>query len=425
VKSRPSSPEAPRPKPQRRSLSHVGGEVETGGNKTEARALASALHVAPASPPDAPEQRGEGEDRAHVHGFHTYPARMHPVTAARLIDAFSPKRGVVLDPFCGSGTVAVETMIAGRSAIGSDLNPVAVRLTTTKTRARAKGELEALVDAARSAAQHATERRVSRAGATRKYPPEDVAMFEPHVLLELDGLRAGIHEKARDPLRSDLLVVLSALLVKLSRRRGDTSEDASARRIAAGYPSKLFVRKTQELATRLAALEALLPSPRPSVRIAQDDATRLATMPDASVDLIVTSPPYAGTYDYYAHHAPRFRWLSLDARDLEGGELGARRHYTGLAAKDAYNAWGRELESVLRAAERVLKRGGSLVLLLGDSAVSDEALRADTMVATASQGSRLECVARASQARPHFHGPTVKAFRDIPRSEHALLLRRR
>ena len=31
--------------------------------------------------------------RAHVHGFHTYPARMHPVTAARLVAAVAGEAG--------------------------------------------------------------------------------------------------------------------------------------------------------------------------------------------------------------------------------------------------------------------------------------------------------------------------------------------
>jgi hypothetical protein len=52
-------------------------------------------------------------------------------------------------------------------------------------------------------------------------------------------------------------------------------------------------------------------------------------------------------------------------------------------------------------------------------------LRADEIVAdTAIHLKTFEPVARASQARPHFHGPTVAAFVDKPRAEHALLLRR-
>jgi DNA methylase len=239
----------------------VGGATDIGGSRAEGLALAAALEVQPAQAPGS--EPAEGEDRAHVHGFHTYPARMHPLTASRLVEAFSPARATLLDPFCGSGTVLVEAMIAGRSAIGTDLNPIAVRLAATKTRARAPGELEALVAAARMVSDYAKDRRLARAGATRRLPREDVVAFDPHVLLELDGLRAGIEEKAPGLLRADLFIVLSAILVKLSRKRGDTSEALGARRIAAGYPSKLFVRKAEELARRLAELEALLPKPRP------------------------------------------------------------------------------------------------------------------------------------------------------------------
>jgi hypothetical protein len=385
----------------------------------EALALAGALNVAPATPTGP-----EGEDRAHVHGFHTYPARMHPATAARLIEAFSPMGSRVHDPFCGSGTVLVEAMLLGRAALGTDLNPVAVRLATTKTKPHSPDDLRELVMAARQVAAFADARRRARAGATRRYPQEDVAMFDPHVLLELDSLRTGIGETAQS-LAADLSMVLSSILVKLSRKRGDTSEETDTRRLAGGYPSSLFVRKTEELAARLAELEALLPSPRPRARVALDDAARLASVRDASVDLILTSPPYAGTYDYLAHHALRARWLGLDTRGLERDEVGARRRYANLRGAEGRTAWAGELGRVLASAGRVLRRGSLLVLLLGDSAVAGVPLRAADMVAAAAEGTRMDCVARASQTRPHFHGPSAEAFRGRPRAEHALLLRRR
>jgi SAM-dependent methyltransferase len=404
----------------RRSLSHVGGAPDFGGDRAFALLLAHALDVAPAL-----AQRGtDGEDRAHVHGFHTYPARMHPVTAARLIEVFAPPGSVVLDPFCGSGTVLVEAMGLGRAARGTDLNPLAVKLAATKTRARSPRELDELVAAARRAAAFAEARRKARAGATRRYPKEDVATFDPHVLLELDGIRAGVCEES-EPIRGDLLVVLSSILVKLSRQRADTSEQKGPRRLAAGYPSTLFVKKTTELAGRLRRFEELLSSPRPPVRVAVDDALHLPSVPDQCIDLVLTSPPYAGTYDYLAHHGLRMRWLGLDARGLERGEMGARRRYAELDGKAAEEAWRRELEGLLASLQRVLRRGAFLVLLIGDSAVGNLALRADDLVADAAEVTRLERVARSSQARPHFHGPSAAAFRDAPRREHALLLRRR
>lgn len=425
---------------QRRSLAHVGGAIDTAGDPRAAELLAHALDVSPAKggeaapsadvPAGRPRPTGpedDGPDRVHVHGFHAYPARMHPETAARLIRAFSPERATVLDPFCGSGTVLVEAMLAGRRAIGTDLNPLAIKLATLKTQVHDAARTERLVALAREAAAFADARRLARAGATRRYPPEDVALFDPHVLLELDGLRAGIThatEEAGKGFREELQLVLSAILVKVSRKQGDTSERVGPRRLAAGYPSRLFVRKAEELAARLTAFARALPVPFPEARVSLDDATRLTTVRDATIDAIVTSPPYVATYDYLAHHAARLRWLDLDARGFERGELGARRRYAVLGPREAMDAWSRELGGLLRALARVLRPGAPLVLLMADSAVGRDALRADDIVASVAPGARFHPVARASQHRPHFHGPTAAAFSRSPRAEHALLLER-
>ncbi len=408
----------------RRSLSHIGGKVDVGGDRALGLLLAHALDVPPSPEPSATGAPREGEDRAHMHGFHAYPARMHPVTARRLTESFSVPSATILDPFCGSGTVLLEAMENGRSAVGADLSPLAVLIATAKTRPRAPHELEALVPAARDVAALADTRRKARAGATRRWSQEDVALFEPHVLLELDSLRSGVMAAAGPSPRDDLALVLSAILVKLSRQRGDTSARTETRRLGAGYPAKLFVRKTEELVTRIHALEALLPSPRPGARVALDDATRLSSVPARSIDLAVTSPPYAGTYDYLTHQSLRMRWLNLDPGPLERGEMGARRRYRGLDADAARGLWVGELRKMLVAMERVLRRGASLVLLIADSAVGGQPFRADEMVAEASRGTALECAARASQSRPHFHMPSANVFRDEPRAEHALLLRR-
>jgi DNA modification methylase len=409
-------------RPERRSLTHVGGDVDLGGDPEAAALLASALTVPP--PPLASDQGTEGVDRAHVHGFHAYPARMHPVTASRLVASFIPRGGTVLDPFCGSGTVLVEAVLLGRDAIGTDLNPLAVALAHAKTRLRDDGELDALLSAARTVAAFAEERRRARAGATRRYPKEDTNAFDPHVLLEIDSLRHGIRTLVGEALQADLMLVLSSILVKVSRKESDTSTREAPKRIAAGYPTRLLVKKTEELCVRLRELEAQLPSPRPRATCALDDATRLEDRGDASVDGVVTSPPYVATYDYLEHHALRLRWLGLDTKAFEANELGARRAYTDLPPHVARDLWASELRALLVALARVTRSGGAVVLLMADSAVGNEPLPADEIVADVALGTALVCVARASQLREHFHQNTREAFRLRSRAEHALLLRR-
>ncbi|MDP9002513.1 MAG: site-specific DNA-methyltransferase [Myxococcota bacterium] len=415
---------------RRRSLSHVGGAVETEGSREVAMTLAEALDVAPAAEPTGQagsDPAADDPDRAHIHGFHTYPARMHPTTAARLVRSFAQPGATLLDPFCGSGTVLVETLVAGRRAIGIDLHPLAVRLSRVKTNPRDARSRDAIVATARAVSAIADERRKRRAGATHRYPAEDVTSFEPHVLLELDSLRAGIAERGKDDVyvREALELVLSAIFVKVSRRTSDTSTAAMPRRIAAGYAARLFGRKAADLSRRLGELAELVPSDAKPVQVFLDDAARLQEVLPSTVDAIVTSPPYVATYDYVTHHALRLRWLGLDARGLDVGEMGARRRYAALEPRAAREAWTRELAEVLRALSRACRKGARVAIVLGDSAIGGEALRADSMISTVAPGAGFALVARASQRRPHFHGPTVRAFREIPRAEHAIALEKR
>jgi DNA modification methylase len=417
-----------KPDKQRRSLTHVGGAVATAGDPAIAAALAEALDVPIPAPARAPSpDDADGPERSHVHGFHTYPARMHPLTAARLVRAMSPEQGTVLDPFCGSGTVLVEAMIAGRRAVGTDLNPLAVRLARLKTTRFDDGTLEALVAEARHVARAADARRLQRAGATRRYGQDDVEAFEPHVLLELDSIRAAIPSGSAGPtIRDALEIVLSSILVKLSRRTSDTSGAPTPRRIAAGFPAKLFVRKTTELAARLRELRRRLDASggNARARVELDDATRLRTLAASTVDAVISSPPYVATYDYLAHHALRLRWLDLDARAFQSGEIGARRRYSNLDPAAARQAWSRELIGVLGALARVCRTGATVTFLLADSAVGREALRADALLASAARETGFSVLARASQDRPNFHGPSAAAFRRTPRAEHAMALKK-
>ncbi len=404
----------------RRSLTNVGGEVTTAGDREAAEILAHAIDVAPSSEEDA-------EDRNHVHGFHAYPARAHPITVRRLVENFVAEDGTVLDPFCGSGTVLVESMLAGRATIGTDLNPIAVMLARAKSFPRSPERTATLVAAAEKVAELADARRIAKAGAPHKLPAEDVAAFAPHVLLELASLRMGI-AKAPNAIRPDLLLVFSAILVKLSSRRGDTSEAPTEKRIAAGFATRIFLQKAQELARRFDDFFAALPSPPPRARVFEDDATVLRNIEDASVDAVITSPPYVATYDYIAHHELRMRWLGLDSGKFAAGELGARRNYMRKTPEAAKRSWEAELKSLLRALARVMRPESPLVLLIADSAVqapdgSAMPLYADDIVLeVAERGRHFRPYARASQERQHFHTRTNMAFTERPRKEHALLL---
>jgi DNA modification methylase len=401
----------------RRALSHVGGPARLSGDRAAAMRLAAALDV----PTSIGSDEAEALARAHVHGFHSYPAKMHPLVARRLIEAFSAPGERVLDPFCGSGTVLVEARLAGRAAVGVDANPLAVRLARLKVRGSSSDERARLIEAAERVAASADARRKARSGATHRYGPADMALFQPHVLLELDGLRAGIDALPDANARGDLELVLSSILVKLSRKSGDTSEQGIEKRFAAGYPARLFVRKTEELCKNLEAIAAEL-AHAPPARVLEGDARRLEGVSPGSIALALTSPPYPGNYDYLAHHAARLRWLRLRPERFDQREIGARRHLDPLGEEEGRLRFHDELGDVLHAVRGALDPRGALILLIADSVVAGAPIFALDLLAALAPRTGLSLVAAASQLRPHFHAPTGHAFRARPREEHAVLL---
>jgi DNA modification methylase len=403
----------PKERKLRRALSHVGGKIEIlGGSPEERQALEHALTVDP----------DESATLAHVHGFHSYPAKLHPDTAKRLIEAFSKPGASVLDPFCGSGTVLVEAEVLGRRAFGVDANPLAVELGWLKTHAARSPWVARLCTLAAQVVEHAEARRVAKAGPTRRYPPEDRELFAPHVLLELDGLSDGIARLRGQNEPRALRLVISAILTKVSQKAGDSSGRVEPKRIAGGYTIKLFKKKTEELVRRIEALEALLPERVPPARLELGDARKLGFLRPGSIDLVVTSPPYAGVYDYFEHHKLRLRWLGLAESHFARSEIGARRQARRASPELALSRFSRDFSACLAEMSRVLAPRGKAILIVADSVLAGRALYADELVAQLSPEVGLAISARASQPRPHFHAPTRDAFKRRPRSEHVIVL---
>jgi len=402
----------PATKGRRTALSQLGGAVELWGEPALATALERAFDVTAT----------ETAELRDVHVFHSYPARMHPETAARLIASLSAPGATVLDPFCGSGTVLVEARRLGRLGLGYDVNPLSRELCWLKTSAPDDDWLTALRENAAQVAAHADERRKRKAGATQRYSDADRLQFAPHVLLELDGLRDGIQKVADAEQRRALFLLLSALLTKVSQRSGDSNARTADKRIAPGFPSRFFVKKSAELCRQLAEYRNSLPAAAPLADCTLGDARKLVGLAAHSVALVVSSPPYPGVYDYVSHHDDRLRWLGLSARAFEQLEIGSRRELFGESFGPALARWERDLGATLSALQRSLSAEGRVVLLIADSTLDGKPLFAERVVEKAAPTAGLALLARASQARPHFHAGSRDAFVKQPRREHLLLL---
>jgi SAM-dependent methyltransferase len=409
------------------------GRISADGVRATAEALVAALR-APHVDHDIAESL--------THPLHSYPARLHPATARLLVELVAegaPPQAPLVDPFCGSGTALVEARAAGVPAIGVDLNPLAVLVARAKTwtapAARRKQlyrtghEIAGLVLAAGKAARRAGAREAEPA-ALRKPAGFDpnarnrrlARWFAPHVRRELELIASHLDElRAGDAELADVLTAcLSAILYKVSSRASDTDGSWVERNVPRGAAARHFAQRVELL---VSGLHDLARAPGAPPRVAEHDARKLADLvPAGSAAGVVTSPPYAGTYDYADHQRLRFDFLALRHRQLDAGEIGSRRSFESDPA--AGPAWRAALADALDAIARALAPGRAAALVIGDSVARGRAIYALDDVRGALTD-ELVLEAWASQHRPMLGGREQRAFGDRPKAEHIVLLRRR
>ena len=406
------------------------GRIFADGNPELADACVAALR-APSIDHDVAESL--------THRFHSYPAKLHPATARVLVDVIGHGAGrgaAILDPFCGSGTVLVEARAAGLRAIGVDLNPLAVLVARAKTWTVSPRRRKELRDVGHTIAGAvlAQGKAARRSGADpmpqRKplgFDPNArdrrlAAWFAPHVRRELEQIAYHLdelHERDTE-LAGVLTAVLSAILYKVSSRTSDTDGTWVDRNIARGAAARNFSLRVDLL---VAGLHDLSRGSGPPTDLHELDARALGdVIPEGSVAGIVTSPPYAGVYDYAEHQRLRFDFLALRHRDLDAREIGSRRSFDN--SLEAERAWRRALTDSLDAITRALAPNCGAAIVIGDSLAGGRALYALDDI-RAALTDELVIDAWASQHRPMLGGVERRALGDRPKAEHVVLLRKR
>jgi site-specific DNA-methyltransferase (cytosine-N4-specific) len=268
--------------------------------------------------------------RYSVHGLHEYKGKFNPQVARALLNIFKIEHGQsVLDPFCGSGTTLVEGCHLGVSAIGTDINPLAVFLSNAKLLGLSvqPGEIE---NAHKSISAQLRSFSLKAAPQSSDVRREYLLKwFDHEIYEEIENVRAIIVGAAGD-LSPIFLSIASNLLREYSQQ---DPRDLRIRRRTSPLPSKTFTSALldalPQTIDRILAARKLVGSRTPICQAVLCDVSELTinnSMPQ--FDAAITSPPYAMALPYIDTQRLSLVWLDLLTPDkileLEASLIGSR-----------------------------------------------------------------------------------------------------
>ena len=264
---------------------------------------------------------------------------------------------VVFDPFMGRGTTPVQAALMGRQAFGNDINPLSTLLTRPRLRPISLQSIASAlktVDWSRGAIQR-----------------EDLlAFYHPATLRNLEALRLWLAERA--PLGAEQVDPVAdwIRMVAINRLSGHSPGFFSGRSMppnqAVSVKAQLKINEKLGVSPPERDVAAVImkksktllkdgcaPSQvRSSLHIGA--AWDVAGIPDATVDLTVTSPPFLDIVHYAADN-----WLRCWFAGIDPEMVAIDMHRTE-------DAWTAMVHRVLAEQARILRPGGYVAFEVGE-----------------------------------------------------------
>lgn len=245
--------------------------------------------------------------RYGTHGLHEYRGKFFPQLVRSLINISGTRSGIVADPMSGSGTTIVEAILAGCCGQGLDLNPLSIFISNTKAKLLS-ADAKYLYQGYEHIRNHLLTIKDTKKTELRYFeslPKIDQsylsAWFSTEVLAELDEIVLSIEKLDVECLRDFMWVALSNILRRVSWQKNDDLRVRKEIRTDTQIePIKEFLEEIERsIRTVLAFLFQNGAVEQPNYSIAEGDARACSkTWKPNSIDVIITSPPYATALPY-------------------------------------------------------------------------------------------------------------------------------
>lgn len=331
----------------------------------------------------------------------------------------------VLDPMCGSGTVLAAAVGKGHSAMGFDMDPLAVLMTqvaTTKVLPEVTATEGALVVTAARRARRSWELWENEE--TRKFAEY---WFADTQRLHLARLATSIAKVENADVRRVLHVAMSRIIITKSPMASLAADTSHSRphRVATSSAYDVYHGFALSLRSLLKRLQGQDHRGRAATAIG--DSRNLCAVADESIDLVITSPPYLNAIDYLRGHKLALIWMGYDIptlRTIRSNSIGAERALDSRASDQAakivdlveseaefpdalplsiITRYAHDISSFASELHRVVKPGAKVTTVVGNSTLRGNFIRNDAVTQIGLENAGFEVLERSERALPESH----------------------
>jgi len=255
-----------------------------------------------------------------------------------LIDAFTPPGSLIVDPFCGSGTVLLEAAAKQMPSLGCEINPAAYAMSKFISLGNLQKDQRILLfqrvqDKVFHLAKNYNDIPLFVLNDEFREKYNNLLNCAANLFASMEGKR-------------ELLLALIIMMRAESNGRGDLA--CSLHKACVSVREDLYN----------------LPFTEKKINVELCDARTTHEKYRASADLIITSPPYINVFNYHQNFRALLEVIGFDLLKVAESEIGSNRKNRGNRFRTVVQ-YAIDMEQCLVSFGMTLKDGGTLILVVG------------------------------------------------------------